>query len=100
MPSASPRNDANVDVYSSNSTFAQRWMIARVDGRDNTYTIESLCSGLRLGSNGAGDVHQFVSSDSDSQYWIPQISYGSVQLVNASSKQALSMDGVASGNKC
>ena len=97
VASASPRNDANVDVYSSNGTFAQRWMIARVDGRDNTYTIESLCSGLRLGSNGAGDVRQFVSSDSDSQYWIPQISYGSVQLVNASSKQALSMDGVASG---
>lgn len=83
VASASCADSAQIQLYGSNSTFAQRWRIDEVDGKDNTYTIESLNSGKRLAATGASSIGQRDPSNDISQQWVPTISKGAVVFESA-----------------
>lgn len=52
VASASADSGANVQLYSNNGSFAQKWLLKKVDGAKNTYTFESVCSTNRLAVSG------------------------------------------------
>ena len=80
---ASNSDGANVQIYTSNSTFNLKWSVKLVSGRKNTYTIESLCSGKFLASVGSNVVQSTYDQSSQNQMWTPvQVDAGSVVLRN------------------
>lgn len=90
VKNASTSNGANVQAYSSNATLAQKWQVEQVEGMDNTYTLESLNSGLLLSADSNGNVCQRTGSSSKSQYWVPAISTnGGIILENVGSGKVL-----------
>ena len=95
VASGSARSGGNVQLYSSNHTFAQKWYVQQVAGRENTYTIESICSGKRLSVSGS-NVCVSSASSSTSQMWTVRIDKSGVELISASNP-SLSLD-IAGGN--
>lgn len=65
---------ANVQVYASNDTHAQKWNIVGVEGRKNAFVVECLGSGLLLTVDADGNVCQRAANGSESQIWEPFIS--------------------------
>ena len=47
-----------------------------VEGRENTYSFESLVSGLMLTADVNGNVVQMKESGEEDQQWMPTISKG------------------------
>lgn len=76
VAAGSGADDANVQVCNSNSSFAQKWKIELVAGEDNTYTIESLASGMLLSVTSGGDIRQSPRSDAETQKWIVELRDG------------------------
>ena len=95
VASGSARSGANVQLYSSNHSFAQKWFVQHVAGHENTYTIESICSAKRLAVSD-GNVCIASASDSKSQMWTVRIDKSGVELISVSNP-ALSLD-IAGGN--
>lgn len=91
---ASNSDGANVQIYTSNSTFNQKWSVKLVSGRKNTYTIESLCSGKFLASVGSNVVQSTYDQSSQNQMWTPvQVDAGSVVLRNVGTGKVLDVNG-------
>lgn len=65
---ASAASGANVQLYASNGSFAQVWLVQKVAGSVNTYTFESVCSGNLLTVSGS-NVIVAASNGSASQQW-------------------------------
>ena len=71
--SASKENGANVQVYTSNNSSAQKWAISS-NGR-NGYRIQAKCSGFSLDVKGGKtttpgtNVQQYSNNDTDAQSW-------------------------------
>lgn len=86
---------ANVQFYVSNSSVAQKWKVAKVPDRDNTYTVESLLSGRVLTEDANGNVCVRSFNNSDSQFWTARIYNGGAVFVNVASGNVL---GTASGS--
>lgn len=86
---------ANVQLYSGNGSFAQKWLLKKVDGAKNTYTFESVCSSNKLAVSGS-NVCTAVSVDSKAQQWTVRIDKNGIELVPADN-QNLSLD-VKGGN--
>ena len=94
----STSDGANVQVYGSNRSLAQKWRIAKVADRDNTYTIESLLSGKVLAADESGNVCVHGLSNSDSQYWTAEIGNGKVVLLNVANGKVLDISGGSTNN--
>ena len=68
---------ANVQIYKSNGTAAQRWIIA-YDKSVKAYTLVNKCSGMAVdvqngNANAGSNVQQYTWNDSTAQKWV--ISY-------------------------
>ena len=99
LASASTSDAAAIQLYRSNGTFAQRWYIAPVEGKDNTYTIESLSSAKYLTATGQNAVAQRSAANDASQQWVPVLRGGSVAFVSAAHpNRALSFGQAANGS--
>lgn len=96
VKSGSTSEGANVQAYSTNNTLAQKWQVKKVDGVDNTYTLENLGSGLLLTADSNGNVCQRKANDSATQQWVPEITTnGGIVLTNVASGKVLD---IASGS--
>lgn len=72
VASASDANGANVQIYNSNESFAQRFRLAHVGG--GYFTIQNAKSGKVLDVESAGkepgtNVHQWEPNNTDAQKW-------------------------------
>lgn len=95
VASASADSGANVQLYARNGTFAQKWLLKKVDGAKNTYTFESVCSTNRLAVFGT-NVCTMAPADVRAQQWVARIDSNGIEFVSADD-QDLSLD-VKSGN--
>ena len=95
VASASAGFGANVQLYASNGSFAQKWLLKKVDGAKNTYTFESVCSSNRLAVSG-DNVCTMASADVKTQQWVARIDSNGIEFVSAND-QGLSLD-VKGGN--
>ena len=95
VASASADSGANVQLYASNGSFAQKWLLKKVDGAKNTYTFESVCSSNRLAVSGT-NVCTMTSADVKAQQWVARIDANGIEFVSADD-QDLSLD-VKGGN--
>lgn len=84
---------ANVQLYESNGTIAQKWQVIRVG--NNLYSFQSLVSGLYLTADSNGNVAQRAKTGNGSQYWVPSISGGHFVLKNQANGKVLTVN---SGN--
>ena len=98
VANGSTSDGANVQIYGSNRSLAQKWRIAKVADRDNTYTIESLLTGKVLTADGSGNVCVRDLSRSDSQYWTAEIGNGKVILLNVANGKVLDISGGSTNN--
>ena len=95
VASASADSGANVHLYSNNGSFAQKWLLKKVDGAKNTYTFESVCSTNRLAVSGT-NVCTMAPADVKAQQWVARIDSNGIEFVSADD-QDLSLD-VKGGN--
>ena len=90
-------NDANVQIYTSNNTNAQKWYMRK---SGSNYTITSACSGLRLDIDGSvtangTNVIQFMHDETTGQSWkFVDTGSNSFYIVNAGGKY-LTVSGTA-----
>ena len=69
---ASTKSGANIQIYASNATLAQKWRIAPAKG--GGYTLQCLASGKYLDLRGAqvyngSNIHQYVGNGTVAQRW-------------------------------
>lgn len=95
VASASADSGANVQLYSNNGSFVQKWLLKKVDGAKNTYTFESVCSTNRLAVSGT-NVCTMAPADVKAQQWVARIDSNGIEFVSADD-QDLSLD-VKGGN--
>ena len=95
VASASADSGANVHLYSNNGSFAQKWLLKKVDGAKNTYTFESVCSTNRLAVSGT-NVCTMAPADVKAQQWVARIDSNGIEFVSAYDP-SLSLD-VKGGN--
>lgn len=100
VANASKTDGANILLWSSNSDQNQKWDIQLIPGKNNTYTIQSVSSGLFLAAEGnfaGANVGQKESDASDEQIqWIPMYYAGKIMFKNVSS--GLMLDVASSGS--
>lgn len=89
---------ANVQLYGSNKSLAQKWKIAKVADRDNAYTIESLVSGKVLTADEDGNVCVRSLANNDFQLWTAQIDDGCAVFVNVATGKVLDAAEGSAGN--
>lgn len=101
VSSASTSDSAVIQIYASNDTFSQKWLVTLVDESTNAYSIESLNSGKRLSATSSSSVGQRLPDSNDSaQLWIPNIEVGGISFVNLKYQDSiLTMSSIASGKK-
>lgn len=92
---ASAGSGANVQLYASNGSFAQKWLLKKADGAKNTYTFESVCSTNRLAVSGT-NVCTMAPADVKAQQWVARIDSNGIEFVSADD-QDVSLD-VKGGN--
>ena len=95
VASASADSGANVQLYSNNGSFAQKWLLKKVGGAKNTYAFESVCSTNRLAVSGT-NVCTMAPADVKAQQWVARIDSNGIEFVSADD-QDLSLD-VKGGN--
>ncbi len=95
VASASVDSGANVQLYANNGSFAQKWLLKKVDGAKNTYTFESVCSTNRLAVSGT-NACTMAPADVKAQQWVARIDSNGIEFVSADD-QDLSLD-VKGGN--
>lgn len=96
VASGSMNGGANVQLYSSNGSLAQKWNVTRVS--DNTYTIQSVRSGMNLSVTDDGNVIQSKPSDDDAQKWTASISMGYTVLKNLKTGKVLDVASASTAN--
>ena len=69
-----------------------------VEGRENTYSFESLVSGLMLTADVNGNVVQMKESGEEDQQWMPTISKGYLILKNVGNGKVLDVAGGTNKN--
>lgn len=94
----STSSGANVQLWQSNGSHAQKWLVSKVEGEKNIYTVESLVSGMRLACDGNGNVVQCAASTDASQYWSPTISNGCIVLKNVQTAKVLDVANGSNSN--
>lgn len=103
---ASYASGANVQIYDSNDTLAQRFVVERISastaGQGAVYTFSSLLNGYYLTQENDNVVMRpalGASGPDNSQKWIASsLGFGGIQLTNARSGLALDVAGAANAN--
>lgn len=98
VASASLNNGANVQLYTSNNSQAQKWTIQLVSSQENTYTIRSVVSGKMLTMDANGNVCQRNETADQSQYWRASISAGRTVFTNMKYNKVLDVAGAKTSN--
>ncbi|MGE9980850.1 RICIN domain-containing protein [Collinsella sp. SGI.184] len=83
---------ANVQLYASNGSFAQKWLLKKVDGAKNTYTLESVCSSNKLAVSGS-NVCTAASTDAKAQQWTVRIDKTGIEFVSVDKNLSLDVKG-------
>ena len=102
LAGASSKNGANIQIYESNKTAAQRWAITRAS--DGFYTVRNMASGKLLDVSGASpaaraNVWSYESNNTDAQRWaIVKNSNGTYTFINKISGNVLDVAGGAAAN--
>ena len=92
----SKNEGANVQLYSKNKSFGQKWEVRLIG--DNTYSLQSLSSGRYLTCDANGNVSQRALKTDGSQSWVPSIIGGGISLCNVKSGLALDVVGGSTKN--
>ena len=71
LADGSTSDGANVQLYSSNGTFAQKWKVSKAEHAGNTYRFESIKSGKYLAVNGNNVCQKAYDENSEYQLWTP-----------------------------
>lgn len=90
----STADHARVQVYSSNGTTAQKWLVKHV-GSGN-YTLESVRSGKYLSVDG-GQVHLEGTSTKASR-WTLSVRHGAITLTSSTDGRVLDVSGAGTAN--
>ena len=98
VASGSASDGANVQLYGSNKSIAQKWKVTKVADRDNTYTVESLVSGKVLTADEDGNVCVRSFDNADAQLWTAQIDKGGINFVNVATGKVLDAAGGSTSN--
>lgn len=98
VAAGSAMENANVQIYSSNNSPAQKWSVALVEGQENVYTLQSLASGLYLGIDDAGNVCQKPVSSEDAILWRAHIANGAYVLENMATGKVLDVEGASTAS--
>ena len=99
VANASESDGANVQLYSSNSTFAQKWMCTHVEGRANVYRFESLCSGKNMAERDSNVCVENPNPSAKSQMWLlAGINSGAYSFVNLGSGKSLDVRYASTSN--
>ena len=88
---ASKDDNAKIEIWSSNTGFAQKWWVQLVSGKDNTYTLQAVCSGKYLADSN-GRLIQTVTTQENAQ-WTVLIKNGKYAFINAETGRALDVSG-------
>ena len=99
VANASESDGANVQLYSSNSTFAQKWMCTHVEGQANVYRFESLCSGKNMAERESNVCVEDPNPSAKSQMWLlAGINSGAYSFVNLESGKSLDVRYASTSN--
>ena len=99
VANASESDGANVQLYSSNSTFAQKWMCTHVEGHANVYRFESLCSGRNMAERESNVCVEDPNPSAKSQMWLlAGINSGAYSFVNLESGKSLDVRYASTSN--
>ena len=99
VANASESDGANVQLYSSNSTFAQKWMCTHVEGHANVYRFESLCSGKNMAERDSNVCVADPNPSAKSQMWLlTGINSGAYSFVNLESGKSLDVRYASTSN--
>ena len=99
VANASESDGANVQLYSSNSTFAQKWMCTHVEGHANVYRFESLCSGKNMAEHDSNVCVADPNPSAKSQMWLlAGINSGAYSFVNLESGKSLDVRYASTSN--
>lgn len=99
VANASESDGANVQLYSSNSTFAQKWMCTHVEGHANVYRFESLCSGKNMAERDSNVCVADPNPSAKSQMWLlAGINSGAYSFVNLESGKSLDVRYASTSN--
>ena len=93
VKNGSTSEDAGIQIWQGNGSLAQKWKIMAVEGEENTYTFESLVSGLMMTVDTNGNVVQKKESGGADQQWIPTVSKGYLVFKNAGNGKVLDVAG-------
>ena len=99
VANASESDGANVQLYSSNGTFAQKWMCTHVEGHANVYRFESLCSGKNMAERDSNVCVADPNPSAKSQMWLlAGINSGAYSFVNLESGKSLDVRYASTSN--
>ena len=99
VANASESDGANVQLYSSNSTFAQKWMCTHIEGHANVYRFESLCSGKNMAERESNVCVEDPNPSAKSQMWLlAGINSGAYSFVNLESGKSLDVRYASTSN--
>ena len=99
VANASESDGANVQLYSSNSTFAQKWMCTHAEGHANVYRFESLCSGKNMAERESNVCVEDPNPSAKSQMWLlAGINSGAYSFVNLESGKSLDVRYASTSN--
>ena len=82
--------NTQIEIWKNNNSFAQKWWVQQVEGKDNTYTLQAVCSGKYLADNNGNAVQS--SSTSEESQWQIQIKNGYYILENVATGKVLDVD--------
>lgn len=96
VASGSVSDGANVQIYGSNSTFAQKWYVRT--SAVGLLTLQNVGSGLYLAANSDGNVVQSSNPANDGAQWELRVQLGGLSLVNKANGKALDLSSANTAN--
>ncbi len=96
---ASDTDGANVQLYTSNGTAAQKWQVSHVSGKSNVYRFESASSGKYMAVSGSNVCQRAYSENSTGQMWmLVGIDAGSYSFMNLENNKVLDVASASTAN--
>ncbi len=96
---ASDADGANVQLYTSNGTAAQKWQVSHVSGKSNVYRFESASSGKYMAVSGSNVCQRAYSENSTGQMWmLVGIDAGSYSFMNLENNKVLDVASASTAN--
>lgn len=90
---------ANIQLWNSNGTLAQKWQTRQVSGESDVYRFESACSGKYMAVSGTNVCQLNYDSNSQAQKWkLVGIDAGACTFMNLETNTVLDVHGAQSDN--